>query len=61
MPKRLPDDVLEYFRSEGRRGGKLGGETAAANMTAAQRKARAKKAGRASAIARAKKKHANKP
>jgi len=59
MRKRLPDDVLAYFRSEGVRGGKLGGQRAAANMTPAQRKARARKAGRASAIARTAKRKAD--
>ena len=52
MQKRLPDDVLDYFKQQGARGGKLGGPAAAANMTAAQRKARATKASRAAAVAR---------
>lgn len=60
--KRLPDDVLEYFRTQGAKGGKLGGASggkrAAANMTPAQRKARAIKAGKAAGIARTKKKNA---
>ncbi len=54
MTKRLPDDVLEYFRKEGARGAKL----QAANMTPAQRKARAVKASKAAAVARTKKKQA---
>lgn len=45
----LPDDVLTYFREQGARGG----TTASQSMTAAQRKARAVKAGQASAVARA--------
>jgi hypothetical protein len=49
----LPPDVLEYFRREGSRGATL----QAANMTPAQRKARATKASRAAALARTKKKH----
>jgi hypothetical protein len=53
MAKRLPDDVLDYFRREGARGAKM----QAANMTAAQRKARATKASKAAALARSKKKH----
>ena len=39
MRKRLPADVLDYFRKEGARGGTIG----ANRMTAAQRTARAKK------------------
>ncbi len=38
--KKLPPEVLEYFRKEGSKGGKK----AAANLTPAQRRARAKKA-----------------
>jgi hypothetical protein len=56
MRKRLPDDVLDYFRQHGARGGKQ----AAAGMTAAGRKARATKASKAAALARSKKKHAKK-
>jgi len=48
MRKRLPPDVLEYFRKEGSRGATL----QAANMTPAQRKARATKASKAAAVAR---------
>lgn len=52
----LPPDALEYFRQEGARGGKiggsLGGKKAAASMTAKQRSARARKAGKAGAAAR---------
>lgn len=51
---RLPDDVLQYFRDQGARGAKK----AAANMTPAQRKARATKASKAAAVARTKRKHA---
>jgi hypothetical protein len=61
MRKRLPADVLAYFRAEGVRGGSIGGKRAAANMTPAQRKARAIKGSKAAALARAaKKKHAKK-
>ena len=49
---RLSDDALAYFRQQGAKGGKIGGARAAANMTAAQRKARATKASRAAALAR---------
>lgn len=58
MPPRLSKDALDYFRAQGARGGKIGGKRAAANMTPAQRKARAVKASKAAAIARTKKKHA---
>lgn len=51
---RLPDDVLQYFRDQGARGAKM----QAANMTPAQRKARATKASKAAALARTKKKYA---
>lgn len=55
---RLSEDALTYFREQGAKGGKIGGPAAAANMTAAQRKARATKAGRAAAVARTKRKQA---
>lgn len=46
--KRLPAEVLEWFRKQGAKGGaiggSLGGKTAASNMTSKQRIARAKKA-----------------
>jgi hypothetical protein len=44
MAKRMPPEVLAYLRTMGKAYGKLGGKTAAKNMTAAARKARAKKA-----------------
>jgi hypothetical protein len=49
MPsKKLPSEVLEWFREMGAKGGKkggsAGGKAAAANMTAKERKARAKNA-----------------
>jgi hypothetical protein len=54
--KKLPPEVLEYFRKQGAKGGKLGGsiggKRAAAGMTADQRSARAKKASAAAAAAR---------
>jgi len=53
MPKRLNAATLEYFRAHGARGGKIGGKRAAANMTAAERTARATKASQAAAAARA--------
>jgi hypothetical protein len=50
--KALPADVLDYFRKQGTKGGKIGGRKAAANMTAAERTARARKGGLAAAAAR---------
>ena len=50
----MPPEVLEYLREIGRHFGKLGGKTAAKNMTAAERSARAKKASLAAAKKRAK-------
>ena len=49
MPRiKLPPDVIEWFRKMGAKGGKkggsAGGKAAAANMTAKERKARAKNA-----------------
>jgi hypothetical protein len=62
MRKQLSEEALDYFRAHGKRGGTKGGASggkrAAANMTAAQRKARATKASHAAAVARTKKKHA---
>ena len=52
MAKKLPSDVLDYFRKQGAKGGKIGGKMALQNMTSAERRARAKKAGRASGAAR---------
>jgi hypothetical protein len=54
--KKLPPEVLEWFRKQGAKGGKLGGpiggKIAAANLTKEQRVARAKKASLAAAAAR---------
>lgn len=55
--RRLSEDALDYFREQGAKGGKFGasgGKQAAANMTAAQRKARAVKASKAAKKKRAK-------
>jgi hypothetical protein len=64
MRKRLSEDALDYFRKQGAKGGKLGGASggrrAAANMTPAQRKARATKASKAAAAARSAKAKARK-
>jgi hypothetical protein len=59
--RRLSEDALDYFRQQGAKGGKFGasgGAKAASNMTAAQRKARAQKASKASAVVRSAKKKA---
>jgi hypothetical protein len=57
--KKLPANVLKFFQETGREGGKIGGSAggtaAAANMTPAERIARAKKAAAASAKVRSKK------
>jgi hypothetical protein len=50
--KKLPAAVLEYFREQGKLGGTIGGKRSLKTMTAAARKARAKKAGEASGAAR---------
>ena len=54
MRKRFPDDVLNYFRKEGARGGKIAGQS----MTAEERKARATKGSQAAALVRSAKKRA---
>jgi hypothetical protein len=52
MAKKLPGDVLEYFRRQGAKGGRIGGKRSLETMTPQQRSARAKKAAAASAAAR---------
>jgi len=49
MAKRIPPEVLEYLRKMGKSYGSEGGKKAAKNMTADERKARAKKASMAAA------------
>jgi hypothetical protein len=45
MPaKKLPPEVLEYFRKQGAKGGRIGGKRAAELMTKQQRSDRARKA-----------------
>ena len=46
---KMPAEVLEYLRAMGKKYGKLGGQTSAKNLTAAERSARAKKASLAAA------------
>jgi hypothetical protein len=58
MTKRLSADVLEYFRQQGAKGGKIGGKRAAALLSPAERTARATKASLAAAAARLKRKQA---
>jgi hypothetical protein len=41
---KLSEEVLDFFRKQGAKGGKLGGKKAAAQMTAKQRIERARKA-----------------
>jgi hypothetical protein len=54
--KQLPHEILEFFRRQGSKGGKLGGSAggkkAAEGMTPEQRSARAKKASAAAVAAR---------
>jgi hypothetical protein len=49
MAKRIPSAVLEFLRKMGKAYGSQGGKTAAKNMTAAERSARARKASLAAA------------
>ncbi len=57
MPKkRLPPDVLEFFRRQGAKGGKLGGKRSLETMTPEQRTDRAKKASSAAVAVRTAKK-----
>jgi len=52
VTKKLPPDVLDFFRRAGARGGKLGGPRALETMTPEARVARAKKASAAAVVAR---------
>jgi hypothetical protein len=54
MDKKLPPAVLEFFREQGAKGGRIGGRRTAERMTPEQRVARAKKASAAAAVARRK-------
>jgi hypothetical protein len=58
MAKKLPAEVLDYFRKQGAKGGKIGGKRSLETMTAAQRTARATKASQAAVVARTKAKKA---
>jgi hypothetical protein len=50
--KKLPPEVLEYFRKQGAKGGKIGGKRSLETMTPEERTARAKKASAAAVAAR---------
>lgn len=54
--KRLPSDVLEFFRKQGAKGGQIGGKRSLETMTPEERTARAKKASAAAVAARKAKK-----
>jgi hypothetical protein len=58
--EKLPPEVLEYFRRQGSKGGKIGGSKAWENLTAEERSARAKKAVAAREAKRAQKKSVRK-
>ena len=50
--KKLPSEVLKFFKEQGAKGGRIGGKRSLETMTAEQRAARAKKASKAAAAAR---------
>jgi hypothetical protein len=52
VKKRLPSEVLEFFRKQGAKGGKIGGKRSLETMTPEQRVARAKRASAAAVAAR---------
>jgi len=58
--KKLPPDVLKFFKDQGAKGGRIGGKRALETMTPEQRAARAKKASKAAAKARTAKAKKNK-
>ena len=58
--KRLPPEVLDYFRKQGAKGGKIGGKRSLETMTPEERSARAKKASDAAVAARRAKKKSTK-
>src|SRR5262245_12895215 len=59
--KALPPEVLACFRQQGAKGGRIGGPRSLETMTAAERRARAKKAGLAGVAARRAKAQASRP
>ena len=48
----LPPDILEFFRKQGARGGKIGGKKSLETMTAEERSERASKASKKAAEVR---------
>jgi hypothetical protein len=44
MAKKLPPEVLEFFRKQGAKGGKIGGKRSLETMTPTQRSERARRA-----------------
>jgi transposase len=44
MAKRLPPEILEFFKRQGAKGGKIGGKRSLETMTPEQRSERARKA-----------------
>jgi hypothetical protein len=56
----MPDEVLEFFRQQGARGGKIGGKRSLETMTAEERLERAKKASKKAAELRSKRAAARK-
>jgi hypothetical protein len=54
MAKKLPPDVLRFFREQGARGGRIGGRRALETMTPEERVARATKASAAAVAVRKK-------
>jgi hypothetical protein len=44
MAKKLPPEVLEFFRKQGAKGGKIGGKRSLETMTPKERSERARKA-----------------
>jgi uncharacterized protein YdaU (DUF1376 family) len=58
--KKLPPDILKFFKEQGAKGGRIGGKRSLETMTAEQRAARAKKASKAAAEARKAKAKKNK-
>jgi hypothetical protein len=53
--KKLPPEVLEFFRKQGAKGGRIGGKRSLETMTPEERSARAKKAADAATAVRQKK------
>ncbi len=54
--QKLPKAILDEFKRQGAKGGKIGGPLSAARLTPAQRRKRARAAGLASAAARKRRK-----